>query len=102
MASLSFLSLLLATIMVSTASAHGGIASCCRKLTETQVHREQLKSYYEQYKPPCPIHAVVFTTVKGKRICSDPESMWTKTSMAYLDGKDWQIQHATFTKHHRS
>ncbi|KAM6919832.1 monocyte chemotactic protein 1B-like [Lycodopsis pacificus] len=102
MASLSFLSLLLVTIMVSTASAQGGIASCCLKLSRTQVHREQLKSYYKQFKPSCPVHAVIFKTVKEKRICSDPENVWTKTSMAYLDGKDWQIQHATFTKHHRS
>uniref|UniRef100_A0A8C2XM72 C-C motif chemokine n=1 Tax=Cyclopterus lumpus TaxID=8103 RepID=A0A8C2XM72_CYCLU len=94
MASPAFVSLLLLTIVVSTASAQGGIASCCRELSNTQIQRVLLKSYYKQYTPSCPIHAVVFTTLKGKRICADPGKVWTKTSMAYLVGKNWQLQRA--------
>lgn len=37
----------------------GGISSCCPKISTTQVHRDLLKSYYEQHRPSCPIHAVV-------------------------------------------
>nr|QZC92291.1 chemokine (C-C motif) ligand 32 [Sebastes schlegelii] len=96
MTSLAFVSLLLVAIVVSTASAKGGIASCCRKLSKTQIHRDLLKSYYKQDTQSCPIYAVVFTTLKGIRICGDPDRVWTKTSMAYLDGKDWQRQHSTF------
>ncbi|XP_042354452.1 monocyte chemotactic protein 1B-like [Plectropomus leopardus] len=97
----AFVSLLLVTIMVSTASAQGGIASCCRRLSDTQIHRDNLKSYYEQHKPPCPLHAVVFYTLQDKRICADPIKLWTQTSMAYLDGKNWHLQHANLHKHHR-
>ncbi|XP_060899660.1 monocyte chemotactic protein 1B-like [Labrus mixtus] len=85
-------SLFLLTIMLSTASGQGGISSCCRIVTSTQVHRDRLKSYYKQFKTSCPIHAVVFTTVYGKRICSSPSRVWAKTSMAYLDGKNWKSQ----------
>uniref|UniRef100_A0A8C4HMV0 Chemokine interleukin-8-like domain-containing protein n=1 Tax=Dicentrarchus labrax TaxID=13489 RepID=A0A8C4HMV0_DICLA len=93
MTSLTFVFLLLATMMVSTASAQGGIGNCCRSISNTQVHRDLLKNYYTQNRSSCPIRAVVFTTLKGKRICSDPTKRWTQTSMAYLDGKNWTIQH---------
>lgn len=46
----------------------------------------------------CTFFAVIlnrFTTLKGKRICAGPGKVWTKTSMAYLDGKNWQIQRVT-------
>ncbi|KAI9522718.1 hypothetical protein NQZ68_033816 [Dissostichus eleginoides] len=95
MTNLVFVSLLLITILVSTASAQGGIASCCRKLSKTQVQRERLMSYYTQNKSACPIKAVVFTTRNHKRICSDPKEVWTLTSMAYIDGKNWQLQRLT-------
>nr|QZC92288.1 chemokine (C-C motif) ligand 32 [Sebastes schlegelii] len=96
MTSLAFVSLLLVTIVVSTASAKSGIPSCCRKLSETQIHRDLLKTYYKQDKPSCPINAVVFTTVKNKRICANPNRVWTKTSMAYIDGNNGQRQQSTF------
>lgn len=50
----------------------------------------------------CTFFAVIlnrFTTLKGKRICAGPGKVWTKTSMAYLDGKNWQIQRAN-SHHH--
>lgn len=50
----------------------------------------------------CTFFAVIlnrFTTLKGKRICSGPGKVWTQTSMAYLDGKNRQIQHANCHHH---
>ncbi|XP_030015835.1 C-C motif chemokine 2-like isoform X1 [Sphaeramia orbicularis] len=99
MAHLTLFSLLLVTILVSSVASQGGIASCCRTTSNTQIHRDRLKSYYIQYPPTCHLHAVVFTTVKNVRICADPEKVWTKTSMAYLDGKNWHIQ-KFISKHH--
>uniref|UniRef100_A0A673ACB6 C-C motif chemokine n=1 Tax=Sphaeramia orbicularis TaxID=375764 RepID=A0A673ACB6_9TELE len=92
MAHLTLFSLLLVTILVSSVASQGGIASCCRTTSNTQIHRDRLKSYYIQYPPTCHLHAVVFTTVYNRRICADPDKLWTKTSMAYLDGKNWYIQ----------
>ncbi|XP_071778236.1 eotaxin-like [Centroberyx gerrardi] len=93
MTSLAFLPLLLTAIMVSTTAAQGGLPDCCRRITSTRVQRDMLKNYHEQKPPACPIHAVVFTTEKDKRICSDPLKLWTKTTMAYLDGKNWHRHH---------
>nr|XP_046264730.1 monocyte chemotactic protein 1B-like [Scatophagus argus] len=92
MTRLAFVSLFLVAIVVSGALAQGGIGSCCRTTSKTQVHRDSLKSYYRQSRSQCPIDAVVFTTLKDKRICSDLTKVWTLTSMAYLDGKNWQKQ----------
>nr|XP_020471617.1 monocyte chemotactic protein 1B-like [Monopterus albus] len=85
MRSLGFVLLLLAAIMVTTGSAQGGIGMCCRKISGTEISQELLKRYYIQQKPPCPLRAVVFITWRGRRICSDPNSLWTKTSMAFID-----------------
>ncbi|XP_023267242.1 eotaxin-like [Seriola lalandi dorsalis] len=100
MTSLAFVSLLLVTSLVSTATAQGGIGSCCRRISNTQVHRELLKSYYVQHQPSCSLHVVVFTTLKDKRICSAPSKVWTQTSMAFLDGKNWHHQHTTSQQQH--
>ncbi|TNN78164.1 C-C motif chemokine 2 [Liparis tanakae] len=99
MATSAFVSLLLLIIVASTASAQGGMASCCRKFSNTEIQRVLLKSYYKQYTPACPICAIVFRSLKGRRICSDPGKVWTKDSMAYLDRKNG---HQATPKHQRS
>ncbi|KAJ3595133.1 hypothetical protein NHX12_004438 [Muraenolepis orangiensis] len=67
----------------------GGIADCCRKIKNTEVQRARLRSYYEQTSQVgCHLHAVVFTTVKNKRICADPNREWTKLGKAYVDGRN--------------
>ncbi|XP_008300080.1 C-C motif chemokine 8-like [Stegastes partitus] len=93
MTSLTFISLLLLAIMVSTASAQGGIGNCCYKFGHKRIQRDQLRSYYKEDPASCPLRAVVFTTIHGVRLCSDPAVVWTQTSMAYLDGKNWHRQH---------
>uniref|UniRef100_A0A8C7XQE5 Chemokine interleukin-8-like domain-containing protein n=1 Tax=Oryzias sinensis TaxID=183150 RepID=A0A8C7XQE5_9TELE len=90
MSSMTFFSLFLVAVLLSQVSTQGGISSCCLKISRTQVHRDFLKKYYVQYPPSCSKHAVVFTTIKNVRICANPNSLWTLTSMAYLDGKNWQ------------
>lgn len=37
----------------------GGIASCCRAISTTQIHRDLLESYYVQHEIPCLLNAVV-------------------------------------------
>ncbi|XP_033181559.1 C-C motif chemokine 12-like [Mastacembelus armatus] len=98
MARFTFISLLLVAIMVPTASAQGGIASCCRKVSKTTLHREMVRSYYIQYEPSCPLEAVVFNMINDKRICADPNDIQTKTTMAYMDGKNWQLQNIIFRR----
>ncbi|XP_054888597.1 C-C motif chemokine 4-like [Poeciliopsis prolifica] len=92
MTSIPLISLVLVAMMVPTASAQGGISSCCLKYTGTKVHRESLRSYYQEDKSSCNPPAVVFTTIHSIRICASPFNMWTKTSMAFLDGKNYGQQ----------
>ncbi|XP_036939839.1 monocyte chemotactic protein 1B-like [Acanthopagrus latus] len=96
MTSLVFVSLLLVAIMASTVSSNGAIASCCLTTSNTQIRRENLIKYYVQDRPQCPIHAVVFTTLSLKRICADPERLWTQTSMAFIDGKNYHRQRSSY------
>ncbi|KAK5607043.1 hypothetical protein CRENBAI_009638 [Crenichthys baileyi] len=84
---MSFILFLLVTLVLPTFSAQG-ISKCCLKYPSTKVHRSLLKSYYFQDSSQCDVPAVVFTTFRGKRICADPSKVRTKTSMAYLDGKN--------------
>ncbi|XP_059200456.1 monocyte chemotactic protein 1B-like [Centropristis striata] len=79
---------------VNISHASRGQASCCLKLSQTRIHRDYIKSYYKQYEGVCPITAVVFITIRGKRICSDPNSVWAKTTMVFLYGKDTKTKHA--------
>uniref|UniRef100_A0AAQ6IQZ7 Chemokine interleukin-8-like domain-containing protein n=1 Tax=Anabas testudineus TaxID=64144 RepID=A0AAQ6IQZ7_ANATE len=78
---------------IASTDITGGIGNCCRHISNIQVRREFLKSYHDQYPPSCYLHAVVFTTLHGKRICAAPGKMWTETSKAYLDGKNYHHQH---------
>ncbi|XP_057712504.1 monocyte chemotactic protein 1B-like [Corythoichthys intestinalis] len=87
MTALKLLCLFLLAVTVPGAIAQGGIPSCCRKISNTQVHRDLLTKYYIQRPPSCPLHVVVFITLQGKRICAKPDKLWTQTSKAYLEGK---------------
>uniref|UniRef100_A0A668A8V6 Chemokine interleukin-8-like domain-containing protein n=1 Tax=Myripristis murdjan TaxID=586833 RepID=A0A668A8V6_9TELE len=78
MTSLTFLSLLLLTTVVSTISAQGGLSDCCHEIKNTTVHRDLLKTLH----------------LLGKRICADPKRLWTLTSKAYLDGKNYYRRQA--------
>ncbi|PWA25325.1 hypothetical protein CCH79_00005167 [Gambusia affinis] len=98
MTSIPLISLVLVAVMVQTASAQGGISTCCQKFTGTKVPREILRSYYHEDKSSCRLQAVVFTTIRGKRICSSPFNLWTKTSMAFLDGKNFWQRQSDFNK----
>ncbi|XP_077470836.1 monocyte chemotactic protein 1B-like [Stigmatopora argus] len=91
MTTLRLLTLFLLAVTMPGVLAQGGLPSCCRKISKTQVHQDLLTKYYIQRPPSCPLRVVVFITLKGKRICADPHKSWTKTSKAYLQGKKCHI-----------
>ncbi|KAI4881428.1 hypothetical protein NFI96_014468, partial [Prochilodus magdalenae] len=35
----------------------------------------------------CRLNAVIFTTVKNRKICADPEASWVKNAISYLKNK---------------
>ncbi|XP_034039969.1 eotaxin-like isoform X2 [Thalassophryne amazonica] len=96
MASVTFITFLFITVMLSTVSAKGGLGSCCRYTRHRKVQRDLLKCYYKLGPPSCSRYNVVFITLMGKRICSDPDSPWTEAIMTYLNHKKWQYQSMNF------
>ncbi|XP_047444584.1 monocyte chemotactic protein 1B-like isoform X2 [Mugil cephalus] len=71
--------------LVHTVSAHGPPSDCCLQWSRTKLHPKQIKNYTIQSEGVCPIKAVVFLTVRGKRVCSNPETPWVKKAILKVD-----------------
>ncbi|KAJ8394982.1 hypothetical protein AAFF_G00039330 [Aldrovandia affinis] len=94
--------LCLAVLQLSPAiiqSSDGHVASCCLKTSTTTLPREKIKDYYNQKSGICPVDAVIFVTMKGKRICSDPANLWVNKTMKYVDGKKARLRTAIPSLH---
>ncbi|XP_020777095.1 eotaxin-like [Boleophthalmus pectinirostris] len=79
--------LIFVATFVVVITAQSRMQKCCRYISKTQPHPNRLKRYYKQTRTVCPLHVVVFVTLKDKRICANPKSDWTKTTMKHLDNK---------------
>ncbi|XP_061588020.1 lymphotactin-like [Cololabis saira] len=67
---------------------HGPTDNCwCHHLSTTRVHRDRIVDYTVQKEGVCTIKAIIFQTVRGKRVCSDPSSSWAKTMILVVDEK---------------
>ncbi|KAK9979058.1 hypothetical protein ABG768_012504 [Culter alburnus] len=80
-------SVLLLWLQIFSTTAEIFKGSGCLSTTDTKVPVRNLHSYTLQRKPVFPVDAVMFLTVKGKTICSDPSSLWAIKAMKYLDEK---------------
>ncbi|KAJ8357032.1 hypothetical protein SKAU_G00198260 [Synaphobranchus kaupii] len=67
--------------------ASGPVTTCCLTTTNTRIRVDLLEKYYIQKKGLCPVDAVVFTTVRGVTICSDPSKLWTERGMVIVDSR---------------
>uniref|UniRef100_A0A8C1DPL0 Chemokine interleukin-8-like domain-containing protein n=1 Tax=Cyprinus carpio carpio TaxID=630221 RepID=A0A8C1DPL0_CYPCA len=65
--------------------ADGRPVGCCLKLRLSKLPFDKVLNYRIQTKALCPINAVVIQTLSGKRLCSDPNSDWTKRVMWKVD-----------------
>ncbi|XP_061093221.1 C-C motif chemokine 4-like [Conger conger] len=80
--------LCLAVLQLCPSSSYSGpVASCCLRTSETIVPRKNIIDYDIQKKGICPVEAVIFITVKGKRFCLNPTNTWVNKTMDYLNGK---------------
>ncbi|TDH05581.1 hypothetical protein EPR50_G00123820 [Perca flavescens] len=66
-------------------TTNGPVASCCPRWSKTRVRLELIVDYTNQSEGICPIRAVVFQTKSGKRICSDPDSVWAERAIQKVD-----------------
>ncbi|XP_071346994.1 lymphotactin-like [Trachinotus anak] len=62
------------------------VGNCpCPVWSKTRPPIRRIVDYTVQAEGVCPIRAVVFRTVTGKRVCSDPNIDWVKTAMLKVD-----------------
>lgn len=76
---------------VSRMQEDGPPVSCCR-LGDIRPHLDKILNYTIQTEEMCSIRAVLFQTVTGKTLCSDPESSWTKSAMWKVDEEQRKLR----------
>ncbi|KAG9273781.1 eotaxin-like [Astyanax mexicanus] len=84
---LSLVAVFLFAMQWRTIVLMGPPLSCCPVISGNKIPVKNIVDYALQESPPCPVKAVRFTTIKGKSICSDPESTWSKQVIKELDSK---------------
>ncbi|XP_004704934.2 C-C motif chemokine 17 [Echinops telfairi] len=57
---------------------------CCTQYFKGTIPFKKLKSWYRT-SPDCPRKAIVFKTVQGRDICSNPTEKWVKKGVKYLE-----------------
>ncbi|XP_045919176.1 monocyte chemotactic protein 1B-like isoform X2 [Micropterus dolomieu] len=66
-------------------ATHGPVPLCCMQWSNTRIPLKRIVGYTIQSEGVCPIAAVMFQTKLGKRICSDPNSVWAKEAILKVD-----------------
>ncbi|NXF34652.1 CCL19 protein, partial [Nyctibius bracteatus] len=67
---------------------HGGnnVFDCCLRTSEKPIPRRIVQDYRLQLvQDGCDIPAVVFITMKGKRLCAPPQAPWVVHLQEKLD-----------------
>ncbi|XP_051554212.1 C-C motif chemokine 5 [Myxocyprinus asiaticus] len=58
---------------------------CCTKYSSHQLPLLRLKDFTLQDATMiCNIEAVIFTTVKNRQICANPEDQWVQKAISYI------------------
>nr|XP_020020248.1 C-C motif chemokine 17 [Castor canadensis] len=83
--------LLLAILLLGASLQHSQAArapntgrECCRELFKGAIPVRRLATWYKT-PPECSRNAIVFVTIQGKFICSDPKDKHVKKAMKYLE-----------------
>ncbi|KAG9329053.1 hypothetical protein JZ751_008201 [Albula glossodonta] len=89
MTTLTAVFLCLAVLVLSPATGQGSgiVSSCCLTTSNTKIRVAQISSYFRQNTGRCPVEALVFTSVTGRKICSDPSDPWAKKAKAVVDAR---------------
>ncbi|XP_030423875.1 C-C motif chemokine 19-like [Gopherus evgoodei] len=68
------------------ASGSNDALDCCLRTSHVPIPRKIVLDYVVQRIPDgCPIHAVVFITVRGKQLCAPPHAHWVRRLTERLD-----------------
>ncbi|XP_008496436.1 C-C motif chemokine 21 [Calypte anna] len=80
--------LLIATFLLMVWAQGPSASDCCLKHSQKIVPESIVKSYRLQGpESGCPLHAVVFTTRRNKKICASPTKLDVQMTMQNLDKK---------------
>ncbi|XP_043081785.1 C-C motif chemokine 20-like [Puntigrus tetrazona] len=81
-ASVSLLLCLALMLLAQFSCPISGLRNCpCLKTSKHVLRKEDIDSYIIQEAGVCHITAVLFKTVKGRFICSDPQKPWVKRAI---------------------
>ncbi|XP_041923585.1 monocyte chemotactic protein 1B-like [Alosa sapidissima] len=84
----------LITICLILPAVSSTTTDCCLKQSSRQkLKANKVKTYHiQQQGGICPIHVVVFVTVRNKRICADPHRQWVKDTVRKVDERKTRRQ----------
>uniref|UniRef100_A0A8L0DR71 Chemokine (C-C motif) ligand 34b, duplicate 4 n=1 Tax=Oncorhynchus mykiss TaxID=8022 RepID=A0A8L0DR71_ONCMY len=66
--------------------------SCCTRVSDSHIKFRLQGFHIQNAMPPC-VDAIVFYTVKGGKICSDPKAPWVNKRKQYLNVMKKQRRH---------
>ncbi|XP_078525814.1 C-C motif chemokine 22 [Lissotriton helveticus] len=74
-------------------SVEAGNSICCDKYAPKPIQRKFLKTFHHT-PTVCRLPAVIFVTIKGLHMCTNPNENWVKAAMKKL-GKEQQDTRTT-------
>ncbi|XP_009999931.1 PREDICTED: C-C motif chemokine 20 [Chaetura pelagica] len=78
---------LLALLLCGSSEAQSN-QDCCLSYTRVRLPRWALKGYTEQLSTEvCDIHAIIFHTHSGLKVCVNPKEGWVKKHLLFLSQK---------------
>ncbi|XP_067309397.1 monocyte chemotactic protein 1B [Pseudorasbora parva] len=81
-------STLLLLLCVWVTLSQSSSVRCCTKYTLQPFPVLRLKDFTQQDATrTCNINAVIFTTVKDRLICANPDDLWVQKAIAHIQGK---------------
>ncbi|XP_036410692.1 C-C motif chemokine 19-like [Megalops cyprinoides] len=79
---------LLLLLVALVSEGEMGPVRCCLSYSEKPFPVALLHHYHIQdIRGSCNIDAVVFTTVRGRKICANPNDQWVQEAMEHIQDK---------------
>uniref|UniRef100_A0AAR2L6D6 C-C motif chemokine n=1 Tax=Pygocentrus nattereri TaxID=42514 RepID=A0AAR2L6D6_PYGNA len=66
-----------------------GPVKCCTTFSLNPLPLNRLKHFaIQDATTVCRLNAVIFTTVKNRKICANPDAQWVKNAVSHLKNKE--------------
>ncbi|KTG46401.1 hypothetical protein cypCar_00004352 [Cyprinus carpio] len=81
-------SALLLLLCVWVSLSQSSSVRCCTKYSSHPFPVLRLKDFTRQDPTmTCNLEAVIFTTVKNRQICANPDDLWVQNAILHIQGK---------------